>query len=63
MMTVSAECQSYYVTRPGEEIMQGRGRCPQCAATQVSLTLDVILHCTKGFYTVIQDLEIFNSKL
>lgn len=38
MMTVSAECQSYYVPRPGEEILQGRGRCPSCAAPQVSFT-------------------------
>ena len=39
MMTVSAECQSYYVIRPGEEILQGRGRCPQCTAAQVSVTI------------------------
>ena len=42
MMTVSTECQNYYVTRPGEEILQGRGRCPQCAA-QVSVIFIVIV--------------------
>ena len=42
MMTVSTECQNYYVTRPGEEILQGRGRCPQCAA-QVSVIFIVII--------------------
>ena len=42
MMTMSTECQNYYVTRPGEEILQGRGRCPQCAA-QVSVIFIVIV--------------------
>ena len=42
MMTVSADCQNYYVTRPGEEILQGRGRCPKCTA-QVSAIITVIV--------------------